>query len=155
MFSKLTYWGALLPIFRPTTVFSLTSKVTRCQALAQLETEEGWRSTTFQTKWKREKALPDGAGTDLLLFLLSIGGWWLRQGITEPLSWSFGLSGGKLDTGGSVSLEKSMIRSHTHFWTSECELLEGPMVLLVSISPVFAARLVGLLVEDLEQDIWL
>ena len=29
------------------------------------------------------------------------------------------------------------------------------MVLLVSISPVFAARLVGLLVEDLEQDIWL
>ena len=29
------------------------------------------------------------------------------------------------------------------------------MVLLVSAFPVFAARLVGLLVEDLERDIWL
>lgn len=67
----------------------------------------------------------------------------------EPLGWSFGLSGGKLDPGGFASLEKSIIWSHTHFCTSERELLVGPTVLLISTFPVFAARLVGLLVEDL------
>ena len=102
-----------------------------------------------------EVYISDGAGTDLLLFLLSIGGWWLEQDVTEPLGWCSGLSGGKLDTGGSVSLEKSIIWSHIHFCTSECELLEGLTVLLVSAFPVFAAWLVGLLVEDLEGDIWL
>lgn len=115
----------------------------------------GGLKVNFQMKWKWEKALPNGAGTDSLLFLLSIGGWWLKQDVTEPLGWCSGLSGGKLDTGCSVSLEKSIIWSHTHFCTSECELLEGPMVLLVSAFPVFAARLVGLLVEDLERHIWL
>lgn len=54
--------------------------------------------------------------------------------------------------GGSTSLVRSIILSQTQSCTSECKLLEGPTVLLVSAFPVLAARLAVLLVKDLERD---
>lgn len=70
-----------------------------------------------------------------------------------PFRWCFRLSGGILDLGGSISLVMSIILSQTQSCASECKLLEGPTVLLVSAFPVLAARLAVLLVEDLERGI--